>query len=562
MQFNDEESSEEQPVRTFRRSTPLSPGAHKISPEEYETEAQAVTKQALWDLMHSKEYLEHESKKQELLKRIPEAETYKTYLMIMSAIVVVMIAFLLASPNMGRINFLKVAASGNIDSVRMLIKNNYYINIKDRYGNNSLHYLCNANRTLERSIVLTTLIHHNISLNEQNTRGNTPLMACAANGNFEYASELLDAGADPTIQNAIGQNAIDFALHQSFDTMALVNNFEFIKRCLEKASFTPEQLSHIDQDSGEKPLNTLSRYYHGEYQKYQREIIELASLLAERESDPNWYVGEENLLVSELDRICDWTLFDEEWAERDERFLNVLLSSKHIDASNASKEGVVPLERVCALDMFYKLVEVGADINAVGSDNATVLDHQLKSYFLSQLYHTEHSSLQRYEHIQIVLALHKAGADLRNRMLGLYNIFDYTEDQSTDWSQRMLKVLAHAPFINTMMIWLENKRHIPRFTALPIGGSKAVTISETPIPRVFFTPFAVFPVSKGSKFQVDISCPEDVRVEMAKGFIDDKLNRAKKKWRVNGVITDQIDYLQIKVKEGAQIDCQIDLTVF
>ena len=62
-------------------------------------------------------------------------------------------------------------------------------------------------------------LHSTISVNEQNKRGVTPLIAAAITGNNYYAEELVNiAGADPNIKTDVGDAALNYAAyHGNFD---------------------------------------------------------------------------------------------------------------------------------------------------------------------------------------------------------------------------------------------------------------------------------------------------------------------------------------------------------
>ena len=71
-------------------------------------------------------------------------------------------------------------------------------------------YGCNADEDLDTLKGLLTMSTSNpaISINLQNASGNTPLHWAALNGHLPAVKLLIEAGADPTIINKAGKDAV------------------------------------------------------------------------------------------------------------------------------------------------------------------------------------------------------------------------------------------------------------------------------------------------------------------------------------------------------------------
>merc|ERR1740121_3454164 len=87
------------------------------------------------------------------------------------------------------------------DAVESLIQQEMEILLaRDEHGNNLLHIACqNNNRRIAK-----LLLKNGISVNEQNTRGNTPLHYCSQYGFMQLADYLISHGADDGIPNHLG----------------------------------------------------------------------------------------------------------------------------------------------------------------------------------------------------------------------------------------------------------------------------------------------------------------------------------------------------------------------
>ena len=97
------------------------------------------------------------------------------------------------------------ALRGHTDLVKKLIDRGADVN---KTGWTPLHYAA-TNGHLE---IMNLLLEHHAYIDAESPNATTPLMMAAHYGSADAVRLLLAAGADPTLKNQLGMNAIDFAL--------------------------------------------------------------------------------------------------------------------------------------------------------------------------------------------------------------------------------------------------------------------------------------------------------------------------------------------------------------
>lgn len=96
------------------------------------------------------------------------------------------------------------ALDGNLALCKLLLDMDADVN---KPGWTPLHYAA-TNSHIE---VIRLLLDNYAYIDAASPNGSTPLMMSAMYGNSSAVKTLLEAGADPTLKNAIGLSAIDFA---------------------------------------------------------------------------------------------------------------------------------------------------------------------------------------------------------------------------------------------------------------------------------------------------------------------------------------------------------------
>lgn len=108
------------------------------------------------------------------------------------------------------------ALKGYLEICKLLITRDADVN---KPGWAPLHYAATGGHTA----VLSLLLDNHAYIDAASPNGSTPLMMAARYGTNEAVKLLIDAGADPTLKNAQGLTAIDFARQvQRDDTVLLI----------------------------------------------------------------------------------------------------------------------------------------------------------------------------------------------------------------------------------------------------------------------------------------------------------------------------------------------------
>lgn len=116
-------------------------------------------------------------------------------------------------------NALMIAAlRGHLDIVQALIRRGAQVN---RPGWTPLHYA--ATGKSDQALAITRLLlEHHAYIDAESPNRSTPLMMAARYGREEVVRLLLEEGADPTLRNQLGLDAIDFARQVGRDTIVEV----------------------------------------------------------------------------------------------------------------------------------------------------------------------------------------------------------------------------------------------------------------------------------------------------------------------------------------------------
>ena len=153
------------------------------------------------------------------------------------------------------------AANGNLDLVTYLLET---LSVGESSGTTETN-----DEDMGHSTATTTqeqpARHQADLVNHQNVSGNTPLHWAALNGHLEIVKALVQAGADPTIVNEAGRDAVVEAEYSSKESAAECANW-LLKECesLERGAHgaqasegqpCPEEHDKIDADVEQTQIN-------------------------------------------------------------------------------------------------------------------------------------------------------------------------------------------------------------------------------------------------------------------------------------------------------------------
>lgn len=113
-------------------------------------------------------------------------------------------------------NALMLAAlRDHLDLVQRLLARGAQVN---RPGWTALHYAA-SNKGPNARAIAALLLEHHAYIDAESPNGSTPLMMAARYGHEDVVRLLLEEGADPTLRNQRGLDAIDFARSVGRDRM-------------------------------------------------------------------------------------------------------------------------------------------------------------------------------------------------------------------------------------------------------------------------------------------------------------------------------------------------------
>lgn len=99
-----------------------------------------------------------------------------------------------------------------IERIRHLLSIGLDVTQPDNDGETMCHYAARKNRAVLLALLKAVPEYKDlVDVNDQNKRGQTPLMMCAQFGLLEAGTALLQAGASTSIRDAEGRTALDYA---------------------------------------------------------------------------------------------------------------------------------------------------------------------------------------------------------------------------------------------------------------------------------------------------------------------------------------------------------------
>ncbi|XP_067653128.1 serine/threonine-protein phosphatase 6 regulatory ankyrin repeat subunit A-like [Haliotis asinina] len=271
----------------------------------------------------------------------------------------------------------------------MLLDNGADPSVVNSDGNNALHFACIAD---DEEIVKHVLKLHLVDINSRGSNEMTPLLLAAEKSAPDVFKILLDSGADPSVVNSDGNNALHFA--------CMADDEEIVKHVL--------KLHLVDINSrGSNEMTPLLL-------AAEKSAPDVFKMLLDSGADPS-------VVNSDGNNVLHFACMAD-----DEEIVKHVLKLHLVDINSRGSNEMTPLllaAEKSAPDVFKMLLDSGADPSVVNSDGNNVLhfacmadDEEIVKHVL-KLHLVDINSRGSNEMTPLLLAAEKSAPDVFKMLL-------------------------------------------------------------------------------------------------------------------------------------------------
>lgn len=281
----------------------------------------------------------------------------------------------------GRLKLQRACDKGKLEQAKQLIQEGADVNDQDYAGNSALHEAALKGFTDIVKLLLENGAHVDIRSGPDDL--DTPLIDAAANGHRTTVEVLLQHGADPRIQNAHGQNALDSLDEDDEDT-------PYLKSILREATLTLKSKgkthSHNNSDADDQSFDEDRSHSRSKSRNHTQRRGPRNDLLLVDFTTRN---GRDEVYSRASDGDVQFVgTYLENGGKPDHQALALAAKFGHTDVVNlflafgakvdlADERGLTPLMQTVGrghIDTVKLLLQAGADPTKRSKDNKSVLD--------------------------------------------------------------------------------------------------------------------------------------------------------------------------------------------
>ena len=262
---------------------------------------------------------------------------------------------------------------GNVDAMNVLHRARADRTIQDANGNTWIHYAIFGDCSKD---VLQSIIDLGADVNATNKENVSSLMLASKMGNVDAMNVLLSAGADRTIQDAVGDTWIHHAIHGDcskeviqtiIDLGADVNatnkeNFTALMFASEKGNIDAMNvLINAGADQMIEDANGYTWIHHAIHGDYKKEVLQSIIDLGADVNAANKQNFTALMFASEKGNIDA---------------MNVLINAgadQMTEDANGDTWIHYAIHGSCSKDILQSIIDLGADVNATNKQNCTAL---------------------------------------------------------------------------------------------------------------------------------------------------------------------------------------------